>query len=131
MKSIKERIKEYSEVIERNPNVRDLYLNRARLYEASKQYKKAVEDYKKLFPGYYICEDILTVCERNGLFKAAEQFYTKEINKDKKNINKYIDRLYFYMRNKEIEKALLDCKTILELSPKEETVSILKRILIK
>ena len=131
MKNIKEKIKEYSELIEKYPDTKELYIERAKLYDASKQYKKASEDFKKSLRGYYICRNVITVCEELGLIKEVEKFYTKAINKDKNNINNYFSRLYFYMRNKEIEKALLDCKKILELSPKDETVSILKRILIK
>ena len=66
---------------------------------------------------------------RKRFNKEAEKFYTKAINKDKSNVNNYINRLYFYMRIREIEKAISDCKAILKLSPKKETVLNLKKIL--
>ena len=112
MKNINERIKEYSKLINKYPDKKELYNERAKLYDAKGQYKKAVEDFKKTLPGYYSFRDIKEVCEKNYLIKEAEEFYTREINKDKKNINKYIDRLYFYMRNNQIEKAIADCKSI-------------------
>ena len=129
--NIEERIKEFSELIKKYPYIKELYLERAKLYDKSKQYKKAVEDYKQLFPGYYACRDIISVCEETGLKEEAEQFYTKAINKDKSNIDNYIRRAYFYMRIGETEKAVLDCKTVLKLSPKNETILTLKKILTK
>ncbi len=97
--NIKERIKEYSEMIEKYPDIKEFHIERAKLY-----------------------------CE-TGFNKEAEKFYTKAINKDKNNINSYINRLYFYIRIREMEKAISDCKAILKLSPKEETILNLKRIL--
>ncbi len=129
--NIKERIKEFSELIKKYPNIKELYIERAKLYTEIGEYKKAVEDYKKSYDEYYLCKDIIKVCEELGLTKEAEEFYTKEINKDKKNISKYTQRIYFYMKENEIEKALKDCKTVFELSPKDETILTLKRILTK
>ena len=128
-KYIKEKIKEFTELIEKYPEIKELYVYRAFLYEKTKQYKKAIEDYKKTLPKDYICFNIADICERNGLVKEAEHFYTKAINEDKNNIYNYIFRIHFYMRTKEIEKALLDCNTVLKLSPKEETILTIKRIL--
>ena len=126
---IKEKIKDFTELIKRHTEVQELYIYRAFLYEKTKQYKKAIEDYKKIIPPRYICFNMADICERNGLIKEAENFYTKAINEDKNNICNYISRIYFYIRNKEIEKAILDCKMILKLSPKDETILTLKRIL--
>ena len=99
------------------------------LYEKDKRYKNALEDYKKALPENYICFDMASICEKNGLIKEAEKFYTKMINLDKNNISNYVSRIYFYMRVGEIEKAVLDCKTLVKLSPRNETILILKRIL--
>ena len=85
--------------------------------------------YKKILPPQYLNFDIAGICEQHGLIKEAERFYTQAINKDKNNINKYLRRIYFYMRIKKIEKAISDCKTVLELSPTNETIKTLKRIL--
>ena len=126
---IREKIKEFSELIQKYPYVQEFYIYRAYLYEKTKQYPKAIEDYKIILPKQYICFDMAGICERNGLVKEAEKYYTQAINKDKKNIQQYIRRIYFYIRIKKIEKAILDCKTVLELSPKDETVKTLKRIL--
>lgn len=126
---IKEKIKEFTELIKKHPDVQELYIYRAFLYEKTKQYQKAMEDYKKTLPITYICFNMADICERNGLIKEAEKFYIKEINKNKNNIPNYISRIYFYLRNKEIEKAILDCKTVLKLSPKDENILTLKRIL--
>lgn len=126
---IKEKIKEFSELIQKYPYVQEFYIYRAYLYEKSKQYPKAIEDYKAILPAQYICFDMAGICERNGLVKEAEKYYTQAINKDKKNIQQYIRRIYFYIRIKKIEKAILDCKTVLELSPSNETIKTLKRIL--
>ncbi len=127
--NIKEQIKEFSELIKKYPHVKEFYIYRSYLYEKTKQYQKAIEDYKMIVPAYYLNFDIAGVCEQNGLIKEAERFYTQAINEDKKNIHKYFHRIYFYIRIKEIEKAILDCKTVLEISPKEETVKTLKKIL--
>ena len=129
IKNIKERIKEYSEMIEKYPSVKEFHIERAKLYCEIKEYEKAVEDFKKTLEGYYAYQNIATVCEERGFNRDAEFYYTKAINKDKNNINNYIDRLYFYMRIKEMEKAISDCKAILKLSPKDETILTLKRIL--
>ena len=126
---IKEQIKEFSNLIKRYPHVQEFYVYRAFLYEKTKQYQKAIEDYKKILPVQYLNFDIAGICEKNDLLKEAEIYYTKAINGDKNNIHNYIRRIYFYMRIKEIDKAILDCKTVLEISPKKETIQILKRIL--
>ncbi len=131
MNNIKERIKEFSRLIKKYPNIKELYIERAKLYTELKEYKKAVEDYKKAYTEYYLCKDIIKVCEELGLTKEAEEYYTKEINKDKKNISKYTQRIYFYIRINEIEKAIKDCATVLKLSPKDETILTLKKILTK
>ncbi len=129
--NIKERIKELSEIIKRNPEVKELYIERAKVYDEIKDYKKAVADFKKAYPGYYACENIIKVCESIGLKQEAEKLYTKAINEDKNNVLKYIDRLHFYMRTKQIEKAISDCRAILELSPEDKTILALKKILIR
>ena len=129
MSNIQEKIKEFSELIKQYPCVKEFYVYRAILYEKTKQYKKAIEDYKQTLPDTYICFNMADICERNGLIKEAENFYTKAINKDKNNTYNYISRIYFYIRNKETEKALSDCNTVLKLSPKNETIMALKRIL--
>ena len=128
-KEIKEKIKEFSNLIEKYPYVKEFYIYRSYLYEKTKQYQKAIEDYKMIVPAYYLNFDIAGICEEHGLIKEAERFYTQAINEDKKNIHNYIRRIYFYIHIKEIEKAILDCKTVLEISPKEETIKTLKRIL--
>ena len=127
--NIKEQIKEFSELIKKYPHVKEFYIYRSYLYEKTKQYQKAIEDYKMIVPAYYLNFDIAVVCEQNGLIKEAERFYTQAINEDKKNIHKYIRRIYFYIRVKKIEKAILDCKTVLKISPKDEIVKTLKKIL--
>ena len=127
--NIKEQIKEFSGLIKRYPYVKEFYVYRAYLYEKTKQYQKAIEDYKSIVPSHYLNFDIAGVCEQNGLIKEAERFYTQAIKEDKNNIHKYLRRIYFYIRIKKIEKAILDCKTVLEISPKKETIRILKRIL--
>ena len=129
IKEIKEKIKEFSELIQRYPHIQEFYIYRAFLYEKTKQYQKAMQDYKKILPPQYLNFDIAGICESNGLVKEAERFYTQAINEDKRNIHKYIRRIYFYMRIKEIDKAILDCKTVLEISPNKETIQTLKRIL--
>ncbi len=129
--NIKERIKEFSELIKKYPDLKELYMERAKLYDEIKDYKNAVEDFKKAYFGYYACEDIMTVCEKAGLIKEAERLYSKAINIDKNNVYNYIKRIHFYIRIGEIAKAVLDCKTVLKLSPKDETLLILHRILTK
>ena len=96
--SIKERIKEFSEMIDKYLDIKEFHIERAKLYCEIKEYEKAVEDSKKTLEGYYACQNMATVCEKRGFNRKAEFYYTKAINKDKNNINNYIDRLYFYMR---------------------------------
>ena len=129
--NIKERIKQFSEIIERHPDIKELYIERAKLYGEIKEYKKAFEDFKKTLHGYYICKDIMMICKELGLNNEIERLYTKAINKDKKNISNYIDRIYFYMRIGKIEEAISDYKTVLKISPKEETILTLHKILTK
>ena len=129
--NIKDRIKEFSEIIERNPYEKELYIERAKLYAENKEYKKAFEDFKKTLHGYYVCKDIMMVCKELGLNNEIERLYTKAINKDKKNISNYIDRIYFYINIGKIEKAISDCKTVLNICPKEETILTLYKILTK
>ena len=131
IKDIKQKIKKFSDMIEKYPDIKQFYIHRARLYEQIKDYKKATEDYKKIFPSYYVCQNIATICEEAGLIKEAENFYTKAIEEDKNNILNYMYRLYFYIRTGETEKAVNDCIACLKLSPKDETILILKKILLK
>ena len=127
--NVKERIKEYTKMIEKYPDIKEFYIERAKLYCEIQEYKKAVEDFKKSLSGYYACKNVIMVCEEIGLNWETEKLYTEAINRDKKDLNNYIRRLHFYTRNKEIEKALSDCKAILKLSPKNETILTLKKIL--
>ncbi len=129
LKNIKKEIKEFNKIIKKYPNIKEFYLGRAILYTKIKQYKKAVQDYEKAYKNYF-CQDIISICERNGLTKEAEEFYTKAINTEKSAKN-YINRSYFYARICEKEKALNDLKTSLKLSPKEETILSLANILTK
>ena len=129
MYNIDEKIKDFTELIKQRPDINELYIERAKLYYAKGQYKKVAEDFIKSLSVYYGLIDIKEVCERNSLIKEAEYFYTKEINKNKNNISAYMDRLHFYIRNGQTEKAILDCKAILKLSPKNETILALRKIL--
>ena len=129
MEDIKQQIKEYSELIKKYPDVKELRIERAKLYDADGQYKKAVEDFKKTLTGYYCFENIIKVCEEAGLTEEAERLYIKAIEADKENICNYLEKIYFHMRQKEFEKALADCKKVLKLFPKNETISTLKRVL--
>ncbi len=129
--NIKERIKEYSKLINKYPDIKELYIERAKLYDKIQNYKKAVEDFKKAYKDYYACKNIITVCENVGLKQEAEKFYTQAIKANKNNVQNYIDRIYFYMRYGEIEKVILDCKETLKLFPKDETILALQKILTK
>jgi len=126
--NIKELIKDFSKLIDKYPNIEELYLGRAILYTKSKQYKKAVKDYEKLHANYF-CQDILSICERNGLIKEAEKFYAEKINKTKNDIKNYLSRANFYARIGENKKAICDCKSALEISPCNEIVLMLIKIL--
>ena len=131
IENIDKRIKEYSKLINKYPDKKELYIERAKLYDAKGEHKKAVEDFKMTLPGYYSFNDIKDVCEKANLLKDAENFYTKEINKDKNNICGYISRLRFYMRTDQFEKVILDCQNILKLSSANKTYTTLKDILTK
>ena len=50
-KDIRAKINEFTKLIKQYPHVQELYVHRAILYEKSKQYQKAVEDYKR----YHLC----------------------------------------------------------------------------
>ncbi len=128
-KNIQTKIKELNKIIKKHPNIKEFYIGRAILYTKIKQYKKAVKDYEKAYKNYF-CQDMINICERNGLTKEAEEFYTKEINTEKSAKN-YINRAYFYARICEKEKALNDLKTSLKLSPKDETILTITKILTK
>lgn len=128
--NIKEQIKEFSNLINKYPHIEELYLGRAILYTKSKQYNKAVEDYQKIHTNYFD-KDILSICERNGLIKEIENFYTKKINKTKNDIRNYLSRANFYARIGENKKAICDCKSALEISPCNEIVLMLIKILTK
>ena len=129
--SIKEKIKEFNEFINKYPNIKEFYLGRALLYAKTKQYKKAVLDYEKAYQNYTCGYDIIDICERNDLIKEAEEFYTKAINLNKNNAENYFNRAYFYRRIDELEKALCDCKSGLKLSPNNENLLLLQKILIE
>ena len=126
--SIKEEIKKFNKLIDKYPNIEELYLGRAILYTKSKQYKKAVKDYERIHTNYF-CQDILSICERNGLMKEVESFYTKKINRTKNDIKNYLSRANFYTRIGENKKAICDCKSALKISPCNETTLMLIKIL--
>lgn len=130
MLGIKEEIKEFTKLIKKYSDIEDLYIGRAILYTKTKQYKKAVEDYEKGCKKY-LCYDIMNICKRNNLIKEAEELYTKTINKDKNNIINYMSRARFYMSIGEDKKALADCEIILKLSPENEFILEIKKVLIK
>ena len=69
---IKEQIKEFSDFIKKYPHVQEFYIYRAYLYEKTKQYQKAIEDYKAILPVQYLNFDIAGACESNCLVKEAE-----------------------------------------------------------
>ena len=129
MNNIKEQIKEFDKLIKKYPDIQELYLGRAILYTKIKQYKKAVEDYKKGCENY-MCSDIMAICKRNHLIKEAEEFYTEKI-KQGNNVVNCISRARFYISIGEDKKALLDCETILKKEPQNEFVLGMKKILDK
>ena len=126
--NIEEKIKEFDEIIKKYPTVKEFYLGRAKLYEELKEYKKAIEDYKRACI-QYIWYDVVSICKRNRLYKEIEDFYTNAINSDKNNVKNYFCRAYFYMNIEEYKKALSDCKKGLRLSPKNESLLELEEIL--
>ena len=128
MLSIEEEIKEFSKLIKKYPDIQDLYIGRAILYTKIKQYKKAIEDYKKGCEKY-ICYDIMTVCKRNVLIKEAEDLYIEKINRNKNDITNYISRARFYISIGEHEKALADCETILKIAPNNKFILGIKETL--
>ena len=128
MKNIKEKIKEFSEMIRQYPYVKEFYIGRAILYSKIKQYQKAIKDCKQIHTNYF-CYDIESICERNGLIKEAEAFYTKAIKDNRNEIKNYIRRIGFYMRIGKIENAISDCRACLKISPKDETILMLTKIL--
>ena len=129
MNNIKEQIKEFDKLIKKYPDIEELYIGRAILYTKIKQYKKAIEDYKKGCENY-ICYDIMNICKRNNLIKEAEELYTKKI-KEQSNIINYSSRLRFYISIGEDKKALEDCETILKMSPKNKFILKIKKALEK
>ena len=130
MKNVKEKIKEFNKLIKKYHGIKELYLGRAKLYGKIKQYKKAFNDYEKVYTGY-ISNDIADICERNNLIEEAEELYTKAINLDKNNSKNYLHRAYFYMRTQKNKEAISDCKTCLEISPQKTLAKILIKKLSK
>ena len=130
IKNIKGKIKEFDEMIKKYPTVKEFYLGRANLYEELKEYKKAIEDYKKACI-QYVWYDIASICKRNRLYKEVEDFYTNAINSDKNNVKNYFCRAYFYLNIGEYKKALSDCKKGLELESENESLLELKEILLE
>ena len=129
MNDIKEQIKEFNKLIKKYPDIQELYIGRAILYIKIKEYKKALEDYRKGCENY-ICYDIFNICRRNGLIKDAEEFCTNKIKKESSVMN-YSSRARFYISIGENKKALADCETILKMSPENKLISEIKKSLIK
>ncbi len=129
MNNIKEQIKKFDKLIKKYPDIEELYIGRAILYTKIKQYKKAIEDYKKGCEKY-LCYDIMNICKRNNLIKEAEELYTKKI-KEQSSIINYISRLRFYISIGEDKKALDDCEIILKMSPKNKFILGIKEVLTK
>ena len=129
MNNIKEQIKEFNKLIKKYPDIQELYIGRAILYTKIKEYKKALEDYRKGCENY-ICYDIFNICRRNGLIKDAEEFCTNKIKKESSVMN-YSSRARFYISIGENKKALADCETILKMSPENKLISEIKKSLIK
>ena len=128
--NIQEKIKEFSEMIKKYPEVKEFYLGRANLYEQIKEYKKAIKDYRRICI-HYIWYDVVSICKRNRLYKEVEDFYTNAIKRDKNNIENYFCRAYFYMNIGEYRKSLSDCKTVLKLDPNNEHILTLQEILLE
>ena len=129
MNDIKEQIKEFNKLIKKYPDIQELYIGRAILYTKIKQYKKALEDYRKGCENY-ICYDIFNICRRNGLIKDAEEFCTNKIKKESSVMN-YSSRARFYMSIGENKKALADCETILKMEPENKFILGVKEVLDK
>lgn len=128
--NIKEEIKEYNKLIKKYPLVKELYIGRAKLYGKIKQYKKAFEDYEKIYKSFLNYCNIADICERNDLIKEAESFYTKAINKEK-NVRNYFLRAFFYKRIGKNKKALSDCKRGLKYNQKDKILLAMQKVLIK
>ena len=129
MNNIKEQIKEFNKLIKKYPDIQELYIGRAILYTKIKEYKKALEDYRKGCENY-ICYDIINICKRNNLIKEAEEFCTNKIKRESSVMN-YSSRARFYISIGENKKALADCETILKMSPENKLISEIKKSLIK
>ena len=130
IENIEQKIKEFDEMIKKYPDVKEFYLGRATLYEEIGEYKKAIQDYKRVCIEH-IWYDMVSICKRNRLYKEVEDFYTNAINSDKNNAKKYYCRAYFYMNIGEYKKALSDCKKGLELDAENESLSDLEEILLE
>ena len=69
-KNIQQQIQDFSKLIKQYPYVQEFYVHRAILYEKSKQYQKAIEDYKMISPTFYISFDIdgldASLCPNTG-----------------------------------------------------------------
>ena len=130
IENIEQKIKEFDEMIKKYPYVKEFYLGRATLYEELKQYKKAIQDYKRVCIEH-IWYDMVSICKRNRLYKEVEDFYTNAINANKNCAKKYYCRAFFYMDIGQYKKALSDCKTALKLNPKNDYVLELKEILLE
>ena len=117
-------------MIKKYPSVKEFYIVRAQLCRKVKKYKKACEDYKRA-RNCYILNDIISICEKYNLIKEVEIIYTKAINKDKKNSENYMKRASFYALTGKNKKAIIDCKTVLKLRPKNKTILEMAEVLIK
>ncbi len=125
--NIKEEIKEFTKLIKKYPDIKELYIGRAALYTKIGEYKKAVKDYEIANKNHIY--DIISLCKRHYLSWEIDRIYTQEINKDKSNAMNYVNRARFYMRIGADKKALADCEAFLRISPKNKLILGFKKML--
>lgn len=133
-KEYKKALADFQKASELDPQNTYYLFCRADCFERLKEWDNALKEYKKIIEidrkESSACIAAAEIFAIQGKNAEAETFYNKAISvkDDRQN---YFFRAYFYMRNKQYDKALADFETILNLMPNDTESLFLKNKILR
>lgn len=121
-----ESIKEFSKVIQINPNSIEAYYNRALAYEKKEKFNQAITDYSKVIESYpeyaqaYVGRGV-NYAQKGDENRALDDF-NKAIQLDPKHFFAYYNRGLTYVNRREYDQAITDFTKAIEINPNDAQV---------
>jgi tetratricopeptide (TPR) repeat protein len=121
-----ESIREFSKVIQINPNSIEAYYNRALAYEKKEKFNQAITDYSRVIESYpeyaqaYVGRGV-NYAQKGEEGKALDDF-NRAIQLDPKHFFAYYNRGLAYVNGGEYDQAIADFTKAIEINPNDSQV---------